>query len=862
MTRAEILYLAPYLISLFVTLGVFIYTWNHRQVRGAGTYLWFVVGQVLSVIGFIFELISPSLNIKILWDMSQWVTESIVVLAFFIFAIEITERKFKHPRLVWSLILILPFILILLLLTDNFHHLIYHNPLLSKSDPFTILEYGFTPFVYIYMILFSYLLTFYGVGLLLRSAFKSSGTYRAQFLILALGFSMPVLGSILPLLGITIGPQRDTTPITVAVGNMIVAFGLFRYGLFDLVPIAREKIMENMADPMIVLDVYDRVVDVNQAALKKVNKKHSEVEGFQAKVALSEWPVIQNHLENIQEQTTIITIKTKGETWYYELSISPLTDHKKRLLGHVIVVHDITGHKNLEEGYKELSEELEERVRERTEELRKTAERYRAVVENQTEFIVRWKPDGTRIFVNDAYCRYFEITPGQALSGSFMPLIVQEDRHAVDEKISRLKSGAAKVETDIYRVIRPDGSIGWQEWTDQAIHDESENLVEFQSVGRDITERKHAEEIILNQLAFDDLITKLLNRLSSSTGTEIDSAIEFGLQEIAKFIGVDHAYALLVTQDKSSWSIAYEWSVSPTLSLKESKQKISTTKLTWAEKKILAGEEIRVNSLDDLPPDAVDVRNFRKAEGALSFLNVPISGPKSIIIGFVGLDSHLSQTTWTDSDVTRLKIVGDAIANTLERKRAEENLADAYDTTLDGWARALELRDKETEGHSRRVTETTLAVARAMGFNEEELVHIRRGSILHDIGKMGIPDDILRKAGPLSEEERQIVLKHPDTAYNLLKQISYLEKALEIPYCHHEKWDGTGYPRGLIKEQIPLSARIFAVIDVWDALRADRPYRQAWDKEKVIQYLQSESGTHFDPHVLNIFLGLVEKGEI
>jgi HD-GYP domain-containing protein (c-di-GMP phosphodiesterase class II) len=149
-----------------------------------------------------------------------------------------------------------------------------------------------------------------------------------------------------------------------------------------------------------------------------------------------------------------------------------------------------------------------------------------------------------------------------------------------------------------------------------------------------------------------------------------------------------------------------------------------------------------------------------------------------------------------------------------------------------------------------------------MGFSEEELVHIRRGSILHDIGKMGIPDDILRKAGPLTDEERQIVLKHPDTAYNLLKQISYLEKALEIPYCHHEKWDGSGYPQGLIKEQIPLSARIFAVIDVWDALRADRPYRPAWDKEKVIQYLRSESGTHFDPHVVNIFLGLVEKGEI
>jgi putative nucleotidyltransferase with HDIG domain len=189
-------------------------------------------------------------------------------------------------------------------------------------------------------------------------------------------------------------------------------------------------------------------------------------------------------------------------------------------------------------------------------------------------------------------------------------------------------------------------------------------------------------------------------------------------------------------------------------------------------------------------------------------------------------------------------------------------LAEAYDTTLEGWAKALELRDKETEGHSRRVTETTVAVARAMNIPEEEVEHIRRGSILHDIGKMGVPDDILRKEGPLTEEERQIILKHPETAYELLKQIPFLEKALEIPYCHHEKWDGSGYPRKLKERDIPISARIFAVADVWDALTSDRPYRDAWPQEKVVQYLINDSGKHFDPNVLSVFLQMIEKGEI
>jgi HD-GYP domain-containing protein (c-di-GMP phosphodiesterase class II) len=149
-----------------------------------------------------------------------------------------------------------------------------------------------------------------------------------------------------------------------------------------------------------------------------------------------------------------------------------------------------------------------------------------------------------------------------------------------------------------------------------------------------------------------------------------------------------------------------------------------------------------------------------------------------------------------------------------------------------------------------------------MGFKEEELVDIRRGSILHDIGKMGIPDEILRKKGRLTNEERTIVEKHPNTAFDLLKQIPYLKKSLEIPYCHHEKWDGTGYPRGLKGDESPLSARIFAIVDVWDALSSDRPYREAWSQDNVTQYLLNESGKHFDPNIVEVFLQLLREGKI
>jgi PAS domain S-box-containing protein/putative nucleotidyltransferase with HDIG domain len=187
-------------------------------------------------------------------------------------------------------------------------------------------------------------------------------------------------------------------------------------------------------------------------------------------------------------------------------------------------------------------------------------------------------------------------------------------------------------------------------------------------------------------------------------------------------------------------------------------------------------------------------------------------------------------------------------------QHSNQELILAYDATIEGWSHALDLRDRETEGHTRRVTELTLRLAREFGISDEELVHVRRGALLHDIGKMGIPDRILLKSGSLTKEERMEMQKHPEYAFDLLSPIAYLRPALDIPYCHHEKWDGTGYPRGLKGEDIPLVARIFAVVDVWDALCSDRPYRPAWKENQALAYIQGQIGKHFDPRVVEMFL--------
>jgi PAS domain S-box-containing protein/putative nucleotidyltransferase with HDIG domain len=205
-----------------------------------------------------------------------------------------------------------------------------------------------------------------------------------------------------------------------------------------------------------------------------------------------------------------------------------------------------------------------------------------------------------------------------------------------------------------------------------------------------------------------------------------------------------------------------------------------------------------------------------------------------------------------------------ASRNITERKEAEAqlqrahaDLQDAYDRTIEGWVRALDLRDKETEGHTQRVTNMTERLARAMGYPEEVITHIRRGALLHDMGKIGIPDEILQKTGPLTDDEWVVMRRHPEMAYQMLSQIKYLKEAITIPYYHHERWNGSGYPHKLSGADIPLQARMFTVVDVWDALSSDRPYRRKMHHKEVLEYLRKESGHLFDPQIVDVFLSLI-----
>jgi PAS domain S-box-containing protein/putative nucleotidyltransferase with HDIG domain len=283
----------------------------------------------------------------------------------------------------------------------------------------------------------------------------------------------------------------------------------------------------------------------------------------------------------------------------------------------------------------------------------------------------------------------------------------------------------------------------------------------------------------------------------------------------------------------------------------------------------LAGKASLENTMvtiTDIRESEVIPDHFRQ-EGFLSYFNVPLNAKGQIkgVLEVFMRQPYSPAADWLEflsslGGQTAIAIDNAQLFSNLQRSNIELELA--YDTTLEGWGKALEIRDQETEGHTQRVTEMTLKLARRLGFEGEDLVQIRRGTLLHDIGKMGIPDEILRKPGTLTEQEWVIMRKHVEYAYTLLNPIDYLQKAMDIPYCHHERWNGSGYPRGLKGEEIPLPARIFAVIDVWDALLSDRPYRSAWVRDKVVDYILEQSGIQFDSKVVDVFMELVAAGEM
>ena len=397
----------------------------------------------------------------------------------------------------------------------------------------------------------------------------------------------------------------------------------------------------------------------------------------------------------------------------------------------------------------------------------------------------------------------------------------------------------------------PDGSIGWFALKIEPVPQGAFIL------SIDISERKRAEIEIQNQLHRIQALREIDMAIISTTNLSL--SLKTVLEKVTSSLSVDAADILLLNPHSQILEFAAGRGFKT--------PGIERTQLRLGQGQAgQAALEQRTICIRDLKQVQ---EPFHRAtplaeENFVSFYCVPLVAKGSLVGVLEVFHRSLLEPdqTWLDflhalAGQASIAIDSGQLFDNLQRRNIDLILA--YDSTIEGWSKALDLRDKETEGHTLRVTEMTMEFARAAGIPESEIIHVKRGALLHDIGKMGVPDSILHKAGRLTDDEWEVMRQHPTYAYDMLYPIEYLRPALSIPYSHHEKWDGSGYPQGLKGEQIPLAARLFAIVDVWDALRSNRPYRQGWPEEKVLQYLRAESGAHFDPQAVELFLHVVNE---
>lgn len=374
---------------------------------------------------------------------------------------------------------------------------------------------------------------------------------------------------------------------------------------------------------------------------------------------------------------------------------------------------------------------------------------------------------------------------------------------------------------------------------------------------RDITKYKQSEEKIKVQLEQLDALRAIDHSITS--GADLSQTLASILEHVRKYLSIDAASVLLL----NPYTHCLEFAAGAGFKTSAMQHTHLNIGEGLAGQAVLKHRIVHVSNLQNRKTGLLRSPDFIQ-ENFVTYYAVPLMA-KGQVLGVLEIFHRFAfsaDRNWMNFLNTLAGQAAIAIDSTMmfkDLQRSNTELMLAYDKTIDGWSRALDLRDKETEDHTRRVTELTLRLARRMNIPEAELIHIRRGSTLHDIGKVAIPDQILFKPSPLTKQEWAIMRRHPLIAVEIIRPISYLTRSLPIPQSHHEKWDGSGYPDGLAGEAIPLPARIFAFADVYDALTSDRPYRPAWIQSEALEYIAKNSGIHFDPEIVPVFIQMISE---
>jgi PAS domain S-box-containing protein/putative nucleotidyltransferase with HDIG domain len=434
----------------------------------------------------------------------------------------------------------------------------------------------------------------------------------------------------------------------------------------------------------------------------------------------------------------------------------------------------------------------------------------------------------------------------------FMPADEISDRFTTFESMKK-----GEKTPSVWPLLTKEGELRWFQLDTTILKNTKGTIVGIAGIGEDITKRKQNEKMLLTQFEFTETLFAIDQTITSRKS--MDETLSFILDKTRKHLEVDAAAILIF--NPHSQCLEYKASLGfRTTFIKQACIPLGYGIVGKAalEKKEMWNCELKGTAIDPTHLKIIEDEQFLCYRVIPLLINGKINGVLEVFC-LKKVECNETKAGFLRSLAQQTAIAIDNLTLFDNLQKSNSELFQAYESTIEGWSHALDLRDKETENHSLRVTEMTERICRAAGMSPSSLIHVRRGALLHDIGKMGIPDRILLKVEKLTDEEWAIIKKHPVHAFELLSPIEYLRPALDIPYCHHEKWDGSGYPRGLKEEQIPFPARIFAVVDVWDALLSDRPYRKGWPEEKVYTFLRSLSGTHFDPKAVEMFFKVLNQ---
>ncbi len=504
--------------------------------------------------------------------------------------------------------------------------------------------------------------------------------------------------------------------------------------------------------------------------------------------------------------------------------------------------------------HRALREADECRERERAEQaLRENERRFRALIENSSDGIILLDSSLAIQYVSASGERLTGYSAEEVLGHSVREFVHPEDLTAHESLMAEFQVAGGQSRVISSRIRCRDRE--WR-WMEGVYH----NLLGEPSVSaivlnfRDITERRRGEQLVQDR----DQMLLAIHQVTLEIGTELRLPVLLTniLRQAQSMLKADRGGGVYLREPSGDGLRLAHGS-----GINQSRQGITIRK----------GQGLVGRIFETCQPLVVDDYTHWEARTDLGadLPNTVMGVPLFLhgqVIGVLTLIADSQLRKFTDEDVQQAEMFAGHAAIALDNAglferldKANRELSLAYEETIEGWSQALDLRDKETEGHSQRVTELTMHLAEVMEVPLCERCHYRRGALLHDIGKVGVPDSILLKPAKLTGEEREVMQRHPGYAFEILSPIEYLRPALDIPHCHHEKWDGTGYPRGLQGKEIPLAARIFAVVDVWDALRSDRPYRAAWSHERAREYLHEQAGVQFDPDVVKAFLQMIEE---